>query len=326
MSDQPKTKLKSIPLQMIRENPVALRSVNTKDEEYISLVDSVRRRGILNAIVVREVKDPETGVIFYGLVDGLHRYTAAGDAGLTEIPANVIAASDADVLEAQIIANIHKIETRPVEYTHQLMRILAGNPTMTASDLAGRLAKSSTWVSERLSLDKLIESIAKIVDEGKIVLANAYALAKLPAEEQTNFIDRAMTMQPPEFIPTANARLKELRDAKRQGRDPSKHEFVAVPHLRKISEIKSELEHPEIGPMLINEIGAPTPQDAFNLAIKWVLHMDDLSIAAAKKKDEEHRAKEEQAKIARKKEREEAKLKAAAEAQVGAKEAAGIIA
>jgi hypothetical protein len=120
--------------------------------------------------------------------------------------------------------------------------------------------------------------------------------------------------------------LKELRDAKRQGRDPSKHEFVAVPHLRKISEIKSELEHPEIGPMLINEIGAPTPQDAFNLAIKWVLHMDDLSIAAAKKKDEEHRAKEEQAKIARKKEREEAKLKAAAEAQVGAKEAAGIIA
>lgn len=101
--------LKSIPLSLIRENPVALRNVNRKGEGYLGLVDSVRKDGVLNAIVVREIKDPTNGNVVYGLVDGLHRFSAASDAGLTEIPAQVKDMDDAAVLEAQLIANVHKI-------------------------------------------------------------------------------------------------------------------------------------------------------------------------------------------------------------------------
>lgn len=311
---EPKTRLKNIPLASIRENPVALRSVNKQDVNYQELVESIRSKGVLNAILVREVRDSGSGEIFYGLVDGLQRYSASQDAGRADIPAQVVSLTDAEVLEAQVITNVHRIETKPVEYSRQLIRILSGNPTMTLADLAVKLAKSPAWVNDRLSLNKLDKSIAELVDEGKINLSNAYALAKLPEDEQKSFVDRAMTMQPQEFVPTVNARVKEIRDAKRQGRDPSKTEFTAVPHLQKLGAIKDEWDNPTILPALIAETGATEPEEIAKLTLAWVLHMDPLSIAAAKAEDEKRKAELEAAKEKRKKEREDAKAAAAAQA------------
>jgi ParB/RepB/Spo0J family partition protein len=311
-STTPKTRPKVVQLSQIRENPSALRNVNKTAEDYLGLVDSIRAKGVLNPVVVREIKDSD-GNITYGLIDGLHRFTGALDAGLTEIPANVIEASDAEVLEAQIITNIHKVETRPVEYSKQLMRILAGNPTMTAASLATKLAKSPTWISERLGLIKLEARIAKLVDEDKINLSNAYALAKLPADEQAHFVDRAMTMQPNEFVPTVNTRVKELRDAKRQGRNPNAAEFMPVPHCRKLGEIKTEFEQNEVGPRLVAELGLTTALEGFKTGVAWTLHMDSMSIEADRQKDADRRKKDEEVKAQRKADREAAKANAAAE-------------
>lgn len=299
----PKSRLKPLQVSLIRENPSALRTVNRQSDEYQELVDSVRQRGIMNPIVVREVKDTN-GEMHYGLVDGLHRFTAAQDAGLTEVPCNVISMSDGEVLEAQLITNMHKIDTKPVEYSKQLMRILSANPLMTIAELSKRLSVSPAWLTERLGLVKLDEKIAKLVDEGKVGLSNAYALAKLPVEEQNGFVERAMTMQPQEFIPTVNARVKEVRDAKRQGRDPNKSGFTPVPHMRKIGEINDEVERREYAKALVNEVKPPTTEEAFVLGLQWVRHMDPLSIEAARAKDEERRRKDESERIERKKQRE----------------------
>lgn len=301
---EPKTKLKNIEIAKIRENPVALRSVNKQDEQYIGLVDSIRTNGVLMPILVREVRDPDTGEIHFGLVDGLQRFNASQDAGKTTIPANVVSLSDAEVLEAQIITNVHRVETRPVEYSQQLIRILAGNPTMTVKELAAKLSKGPSWVSERLGLVKLTAAIASLVDEGTINLSNAYALAKLPEDEQANFIERSMTMTPQEFVPTVNARVKEIRDARRQGRDPAPQEFVAVPHMQKLADLKGELENPTIGPVLVQQVGAKTPLDGFALGVAWALHMDPASIEAARRKDEERKAALEAEKARKKAERE----------------------
>lgn len=309
-----KSKLKEIPLSLIRESKVALRSVQRQSEQYQGLVDSIKARGVLNPILVREQKDPETGELIYGLVDGLQRFNASMDAGRETIPAKVTSLSDAEVLEAQIITNVHKIETKPVEYSKQLMHILAGNPTMTISNLATKLAKSPTWVSERLGLVKLSESIGKLVDEGKINLSNAYALAKLPDEEQANFVERAMTQQPQEFVPAANARVKELRDAKRQGRDASAGGFTPVAHLQKVGDLKSELENFETIPALLDRLNVTDPKEAAKLTLQWVLHLDPVSVELAKTQFEERQRQVEEAKAKRKAEAEAKKAAAATEA------------
>jgi ParB/RepB/Spo0J family partition protein len=308
-----------IDLADIRENPSALRGVNRQSEDYQGLVDSIRLKGVINAISVREQKVDDK--VYYGLIDGLHRFTAAADAGLKKIPATITPMDDAEALEAQIMANLHKIETKPIEYTKQLMRLLSGNPTMTVSELAGKLAKSNTWLSERLGLIKLDEKVAGLVDEGKINLSNAYALAKLPADEQASFVERAITQSPQEFIPSVNSRVKELRDAKRQGRDPNKPDFIPFPHLRRVAEIKQEMENPRVGPAIIRELKPQTLEEAFLFGIQWTLHMDPLSIEEDRRKDTDRRAQEAAEREKRNAEKAVKRAQEAREAQLRAEEA-----
>ncbi len=282
--------LKTIPISAIRENPVALRTVNRDTEEYQGLVDSISQKGFLGAITVRPQVDPETGEEFYELIDGLHRFTAAKDAGLSEINVDVVNLDDDQVLEAQIMANIHKIETRAMEYTGQLKRILTRNPLMTEAELASKLGKSTAWIAGRLSLTKIDnERIRELVNEGKICLSNAYALARLPSEEHSDWVDRAMTLPPDEFVPAASGRLKEVREARRQGRDAKSAEFQPVPHVRKIKALKEELESGSVGNALVAETGVSTASDGFALGVMWALHMDPVSVETQKAKDEERR-------------------------------------
>lgn len=283
-------KLLVIAINAIRENPVALRSVNRESDDYLGLVDSMKNKGFMGAITVRAKADDETGEEYYELVDGLHRFSAAKDAGIEEINVDVVELSDDAVMEAQIMANIHKIETKPVEYSKQLLRILSRNPLMTEAELATKLGKSTQWIKERLGLTKIANAdIAALVDEGKIKLANAYALAKLPPEEMGDFVDRAMTQQPDEFVPAVNARVKEIRDAKRKGQDAADAVFQPIAFMQKLKDIKDEMDVNAIGKALIKATGVKSASDGFDLAIKWVLHLDPKSIEAQKAKDDERK-------------------------------------
>jgi ParB/RepB/Spo0J family partition protein len=292
--------LKTVKISQIRENPVALRTVNRQSEDYLGLVGSMQEKGFMGAIIVREQIDPESKENFYELVDGLHRFSAAKDAGISEINVDIVPLNDDLVLEAQIVANIHKIETKPAEYTAQLRRVLARNPMMTEAELAEKVRKSATWIQQRLSLTKIDNpEIITMIDEGKITLINAYALAKLPQDEQAKFVDRAITQQPDEFVPAVNARVKEIKEAKRKGQDPAAATFQPVAHIRKMKDIKAETENPEIGPELVRSTGVKKPVDAFALALAWVLHLDPESIKAQEAEYNERTAKREEAKKAK---------------------------
>lgn len=194
-----------------------------------------------------------------------------------------------------------------------MVRILAQDPLLTTTELAGRLSKSPAWLSERLGLVKLQKDIAALVDENRINLSNAYALAKLPEDEQASFLDRAMTMQPQEFVPTVNFRTKELRDAKRQGRDAKPAEWQPVPRLRKLAELRQEMESTDVGKLLLAKHGIKDPLEAFKMAVKWSLHLDPESIAVDRQKEEDRKKKAAEEKEARKKEREEKKQQEAIE-------------
>lgn len=309
-----------VQLDKIRENPVALRAVNKQAEEYLGLVDSIRRKGFLGSITGRKKKD-EAGVEFVEITDGLHRYSAAMDAGIKSLPVDLLTMDDAATLEAQLMLNVHRVETKPVQYSQQLRRILSMNPLMTEAELAGKLGKSSSWIKERLGLVKLPEKVGALVDEGKINLSNAYAIAKLPVEEMADWVDRAMTQAPTEFIPAINGRIREVKDAKRKGLDAAEAEFVPVAHLQKLTVLKSELDKPMVGPVLLKQNKVTDPVAAFQLGIKWALHLDSESIKAAQiKHDEQLRAREEE-KAKRRAEKEKVKADEAAKAAAEASEA-----
>jgi len=291
-------------LERIRENPAALRDVKRDSAKYQELVGSIKAKGILNPPLGRKCVDPETNEEYIGLIDGLQRFNAAKDAGLTEIPMLLKDMDEGQVLEAQLATNLHKIETRPAEYAKQLNRLLSLNPFLTMQNLAENLSVSPSWLSERLGLVKLADSIAKMVDDGDICVSNANHLAKLPVEEQANFSDRAQTDSPQKFIPEVQARLGELRAAKREGRDAKPEEFQPVARLRKVTQIKDELVQGEVGKALCNKHALGTGEEGFAMAVKWLLQVDPDSIEVDRAKWEQRKAELEEAKERRKAERE----------------------
>lgn len=312
-------KLGKIPLSKIRENQEALRTTVEKDtEEYKGLVDSVRRNGIMQPILVRELEDPVSGELFYGLVDGLHRYNAAMDAGLEEIPANIGTLEEGSIIEAQILANVHRIETKAVQYTKALIKVLSANPLLTMSELAARLSKSLGWLEDRLSLDKLTEEIQKLVDSDKMPLMNAYALAKLPKDEQQAFLQAAIGQSPAEFGTRVQNRKKELNKARAEGRAATEEVFIPVERLRAksafLDEITTLRKDPSLSKIVgeAKRLGITSVEDVTKLAIEWSLSVDPSQIKLDEEKWKTEKALAAQEKERKKREKEAKKQQEAA--------------
>ena len=315
------SELKNISLEQVRDNPDAIRVVNRKSESYDGIVESIKAKGFIGAITVRPIN--VEGEDCFVVVDGMHRYMAAKDAGLTEIPCVVCTMDEGSAIETSIMANVHRKDTSASEYRSGLLKILNMAPLMTEAELATKLGKSPTWLSNILRLNKIEnDEIMGLIDSGAINLSNAYAIAKLPADEQVNFLTEAQTMSPEEFVPLVSERVKEIKDAKRKGEDPSDVQFSPAEFMQKMSIIKEQRDSGEIGVALVDEAGVSTAVEGFALGLNWALHADAFSVAEQKEAwDQKQAAKAEKKrqsdanKAAKKKAKAEEALKAAAEAE-----------
>lgn len=301
--------LANVPLTEIRASKIALRDVNLDSQEFIELVDSIKSQGVISAVSLRRITQQETGDDGkkFILVDGLQRYSASIQAGKTTIPAQIIDRDEAESLVTQIIGNAHRIETKPIDYQKAVIRILGYNPTMTEAQLAMKLNKAPTWIGKILKLVRLNDALKPMVNDGHICVANAVALANLPPEEQMEWAERAQTQTSVEFGTAAMARVKEIRDANRQGNTPGPATFVPITHLRNKKELEDELAAGTIAAALIrdSEILATTKskEDAakagFKLGIEWALNFDPKSIEVQKQKDAERKRKTEEDRLKR---------------------------
>jgi ParB/RepB/Spo0J family partition protein len=295
-------KVAIVPLANIRENQDALRPVDKDSEEFQNMVDSIKLIGITNPISVREVPPGSDGSRqvaadgspLYGLVDGLHRFTAAIAAGLTTIPVNIMELDEGQLYEAQIIANVHKKETRPAEYGKAIQRIMGLYPTRTVAQQAAMLGKNVTWLKGILGLNNLTPEIQELVNEGKINQANAFPLSRIPQSEQHDWIERAMTEKSEVFGPAAQARVKELKAAQKEGRKANAEEFVAQPYNRKYAEIKDEQDSGcRKIVAAISAKGITNPVEIAKFILDWVTNMDEETLA---KKQAEWQAKKDKQK------------------------------
>jgi ParB/RepB/Spo0J family partition protein len=300
--------LKTVSLDQVRANKVALRQVDRTSEAYLGLVDSIKNTGFSGAITARFREDSETGEPFYEIVDGLHRFSACKDAGVPEIGIDVVDLDDDEVLVAQILANVHKVETKPAEYAENLKRILGRHSMMTEAELASKLGKSPNWIKSILGLNKIKdEQIKALVNSGKVPLMSAYALAKLPEDEQAAFLDRAMTMKPKEFVPLANDRVKEIKDARREGRKANPPTFEPRALLKKLKDIQAAANDRDFLTKLVTSNGVTDPVDAGVLVLQWVQHLDPSGRQAQTDKHEESKRRREAAKEKKKQEKAAAK-------------------
>lgn len=275
MSSQTAVRVAMIALAAIVPPKVALRTVDKETGEWKEFVASIKQDGILNAIAVKPVRvKNEAGLEEdkYQVIDGLHRFVGAIDAGLTEIPAQIMDADEAKTLELQIEGNVHKFETRPIQYSKQLLKILAAHPERTVGEQAARLGKSEGWLKDKLRLQRLLPEIQTLVDAGKIPLSSAYILAKMDDDEQPEWVERACNLPPDQFLPQCSNRINELKKVKKGEPKP---EPKPTPVLRKKGEIVE---------MYNNSLATPPAEGSesygFFKALEWAVQMDPASVAA----------------------------------------------
>jgi len=166
-----------LPVEQIRPNPEQPRKALGDLRE---LSDSIRQQGVLEPLLVRFVPREDC----YYIISGERRYHAARAAGLREVPCIEKSADDAETLEISLIENIQRKDLTPFEEADGLQR-LAEQFDYSHEELAKKLGKARSSVSETLSLRNIPESLRKkCVENGVTTKSLLLQIARQPTERQ----------------------------------------------------------------------------------------------------------------------------------------------
>jgi hypothetical protein len=162
------------------------------------------------------------------------------------------------------------------------------------------------FIRDRLKLNKITnEKTLALIDDGKISLQNAYALASLPEEEQDAFVEDAITEAPQAFLASVKKRNKEIKEARKQGRE-QEDVFEPRAHLRPLKELKTLTE--DTGPVLQFIKDGMSPSEIVETTINYVMSLDPISLEDQKAKYEATKARREEQ--AERRAKDKAKVKA----------------
>ncbi len=142
------------------------------DEDLDELCNSIREKGVIQPILVRPMRQGETG---FEIIAGERRWRAAREAGLAEVPVLVVEVGDREALELAIIENVQRMDLNAIEEARGYER-LAREFHYSQADLARIIGKSRSHVANMLRLLKLPSSIETLVVEGTISAGHARAL------------------------------------------------------------------------------------------------------------------------------------------------------
>ena len=131
---------------------------------------SITARGLIQPVIVRPLGDGR-----YELIAGERRWRAAGQAGLTRIPAVVRNAESAEALELALIENIQRQDLNPIE-TAQAYRHLAETFDLSHEEIAVKVGKERSSITNLLRLLNLPEEIQKDLVAGTLSMGHARAI------------------------------------------------------------------------------------------------------------------------------------------------------
>lgn len=174
---------RTAPIEFLRANPRNPRQ-HFSDESLQELSESIRERGIIQPIVVRELESAKN---IFEIIAGERRWRAAQRIGLHEVPIVVVEADDRLSLELAIIENVQRTDLNAIEEAEGYDRLIA-EFSYTQADLAKILGKSRSYVTNTLRLLKLPESVRAYVVDGRISAGHARALLSL--DDPTAIVER----------------------------------------------------------------------------------------------------------------------------------------
>ncbi|MGA2520505.1 MAG: ParB/RepB/Spo0J family partition protein [Acidimicrobiales bacterium] len=165
--------LRVVSMTSIRPNPLQPRT-RFDEEAMTSLASSIREVGVLQPILVREIGEDE-----YELIAGERRWRAARRAGLQTMPVLVQSATDVHSLEQALVENLHREDLNPLEEAGAFQQ-LVDEFGYTHEQVAARVGKSRTVVTNTLRLLQLPAGVQRALADGVLSAGHARALLGTP--------------------------------------------------------------------------------------------------------------------------------------------------
>ncbi len=166
-----------VPVDKIRPNPDQPRKLFGDLRE---LTESIKEKGVLEPLLVRFVPRDDC----YHIISGERRYHASRAAGLREVPCIEKIADDAETLELALIENLQRKDLTPFEEADGLQR-LAEHFDYTHDDIAKKIAKARSSVTETMSLRVIPEALRKLcIEHGIVSKSLLLQIARQPSEKK----------------------------------------------------------------------------------------------------------------------------------------------
>lgn len=181
MENATTNEIQDIPINEIRQNPYQPRK-SFNEEALRELSESIKNHGVFQPIIVKK------GIRGYDLIAGERRLRASKMAGLDKIPAIVKDFSDDEMREIALLENIQRENLTAIELAWAYKGII-DNLDIRQEDLALRIGKSRSHITNTLGLLNLPEEVQKMILNGELSMGHARVLSKM--EDESKITDLA---------------------------------------------------------------------------------------------------------------------------------------
>ena len=147
------------------------------EDALLELSESLKQYGILQPLLVQDKKE------YYEIIAGERRWRAAKIAGLKELPVIVKELTEQEIVEISLIENIQRENLNPIEEAQAFKRLL-NEFNLKQDELAERVSKSRTAVTNSIRLLKLDERVQQMVIDDLLTTGHARTLLAISDNEK----------------------------------------------------------------------------------------------------------------------------------------------
>ena len=209
----------NVNLEDIKPNPFQPRKIFNQ-EKIDDLASSIKEHGVFQPIILKQVNEG------YIIVSGERRFRASKQVGLDTIPSIIRNYDSTMVQEIALIENLQREDLTPIEEAEAYKSIIE-NLSYTQKDLAVRIGKSRSYVTNILGLLSLPKEVQKMLLEEEISMGHARALSKLKDEKKIielakKIVDRKLSVRQIEDLTQEEEKAKEIKK-----REPKNPKYIA---------------------------------------------------------------------------------------------------
>lgn len=150
---------------------------NFDEDALQELADSIKQYGIVEPLIVQDRKT------YYEIIAGERRWRAAKLAGLKEVPVIIRNYTEQEIVEISLIENIQREDLNPIEEAQAYRRLLT-EFNLKQDEVAERVSKSRTAVTNSMRLLKLCDEVQQMIIDDMITTGHARALISIEDPEQ----------------------------------------------------------------------------------------------------------------------------------------------